>query len=152
MTMLDDLYQDVILEHSRKPSNFRLLADANRSAEGFNPLCGDKVSVGLRVDDSGVISDVGFQGRGCAISKASASMMTESIKDKSVADAREIFESFRSMVTRAPGEEFEAGDELEDLEMLAGVSEFPIRVKCATLAWHTLVAALNEQDEAVKTE
>ena len=103
MTMLDDLYQDVILEHSRKPSNFRLLADANRSAEGFNPLCGDKVSVGLRVDDSGVISDVGFQGRGCAISKASASMMTESIKDKSVADAREIFESFRSMVTRAPG-------------------------------------------------
>ena len=152
MTMLDDLYQDVILEHSRKPSNFRLLADANRSAEGFNPLCGDKVSVGLRVDDSGVISDVGFQGRGCAISKASASMMTESIKDKSVADARKIFESFRSMVTRAPGEEFEAGDELEDLEMLAGVSEFPIRVKCATLAWHTLVAALNEQDEAVKTE
>ena len=152
MTMLDDLYQDVILEHSRKPSNFRMLADANRSAEGFNPLCGDKVSVGLRVDDSGVISDVGFQGRGCAISKASASMMTESIKDKSVADAREIFESFRSMVTRAPGEEFEAGDELEDLEMLAGVSEFPIRVKCATLAWHTLVAALNEQDEAVKTE
>ena len=152
MTMLDDLYQDVILEHSRKPSNFRLLADANRSAEGFNPLCGDKVSVGLCVDDSGVISDVGFQGRGCAISKASASMMTESIKDKSVADAREIFESFRSMVTRAPGEEFEAGDELEDLEMLAGVSEFPIRVKCATLAWHTLVAALNEQDEAVKTE
>ena len=150
--MLDDLYQDVILEHSRKPSNFRMLADANRSAEGFNPLCGDKVSVGLRVDDSGVISDVGFQGRGCAISKASASMMTESIKDKSVADAREIFESFRSMVTRAPGEEFEAGDELEDLEMLAGVSEFPIRVKCATLAWHTLVAALNEQDEAVKTE
>ena len=109
MTMLDDLYQDVILEHSRKPSNFRLLADANRSAEGFNPLCGDKVSVGLRVDDSGVISDVGFQGRGCAISKASASMMTESIKDKSVADARKIFESFRSMVTRAPGEEFEAG-------------------------------------------
>ena len=152
MTMLDDLYQDVILEHSRKPSNFRMLADANRSAEGFNPLCGDKVSVGLRVDDSGVISDVGFQGRGCAISKASASMMTESIKDKSVADARKIFESFRSMVTRAPGEEFEAGDELEDLEMLAGVSEFPIRVKCATLAWHTLVAALNEQDEAVKTE
>jgi nitrogen fixation NifU-like protein len=152
MTMLDDLYQDVILEHSRKPSNFRLLADANRSAEGFNPLCGDKVSVGLRVDDSGVISDVGFQGRGCAISKASASMMTESIKDKSVADARKIFESFRSMVTRAPGEEFEGGDELEDLEMLAGVSEFPIRVKCATLAWHTLVAALNEQDEAVKTE
>ena len=152
MTMLDDLYQDVILEHSRKPSNFRLLPDANRSAEGFNPLCGDKVSVGLRVDDSGVISDVGFQGSGCAISKASASMMTESIKDKSVADAREIFESFRSMVTRPPGEEFDAGDDLEDLEMLAGVSEFPIRVKCATLAWHTLVAALNEQNEAVKTE
>ena len=152
MTMLDDLYQDVILEHSRKPSNFRLLPDANRSAEGFNPLCGDKVSLGLRVDDSGVISDVGFQGSGCAISKASASMMTESIKDKSVAEAREIFESFRSMVTRPPGEEFEAGDELEDLEMLAGVSEFPIRVKCATLAWHALATALNEQDETVKTE
>jgi nitrogen fixation NifU-like protein len=152
MTMLDDLYQDVILEHSRKPSNFRLLPDANRSAEGFNPLCGDKVSLGLRVDDSGVISDVGFQGSGCAISKASASMMTESIKDKSVDEAREIFESFRSMVTRPPGEEFEAGDELEDLEMLAGVSEFPIRVKCATLAWHALATALNEQDETVKTE
>ena len=152
MTMLDDLYQDVILEHSRKPSNFRLLPDANRSAEGFNPLCGDKVSLGLRVDDSGVISDVGFQGSGCAISKASASMMTESIKDKSVDEAREIFESFRSMVTRPPGEEFEAGDELEDLEVLAGVSEFPIRVKCATLAWHALATALNEQDETVKTE
>ena len=103
MTMLDDLYQDVILEHSRKPSNFRLLPDANRSAEGFNPLCGDKVSLGLRVDKNGVISDVGFQGSGCAISKASASMMTESIKDKSVDEAREIFESFRSMVTRPPG-------------------------------------------------
>ena len=152
MTMLDDLYQDVILEHSRKPSNFRLLPDANRSAEGFNPLCGDKVSLGLRVDEGGVISDVGFQGSGCAISKASASMMTESIKDKSVDEAREIFESFRSMVTRPPGEEFEAGDELEDLEMLAGVSEFPIRVKCATLAWHALATALNEQDETVKTE
>ena len=152
MTMLDDLYQDVILEHSRKPSNFRLLPDANRSAEGFNPLCGDKVSLGLRVDEGGVISDVGFQGSGCAISKASASMMTESIKGKSVDEAREIFESFRSMVTRPPGEEFEAGDELEDLEMLAGVSEFPIRVKCATLAWHALATALNEQDETVKTE
>ena len=152
MTMLDDLYQDVILEHSRKPSNFRLLPDANRSAEGFNPLCGDKVSLGLRVDKNGVISDVGFQGSGCAISKASASMMTESIKDKSVDEAREIFESFRSMVTRPPGEEFKAGDELEDLEMLAGVSEFPIRVKCATLAWHALATALNEQDETVKTE
>ena len=152
MTLLDDLYQDVILEHSRKPSNFRVLADANRSAEGFNPLCGDKVSLGLRVDEGGVISDVGFQGSGCAISKASASMMTESVKDKNVDEARKMFESFRSMVTRAPGEEFEGGGELEDLEMLSGVSEFPIRVKCATLPWHTLVAALDEQNEAVKTE
>ena len=152
MTLLDDLYQDVILEHSRKPSNFRTLAGANRSAEGFNPLCGDKVSLGLRVDEGGVISDVGFQGSGCAISKASASMMTESIKEKSVDEARAMFESFRSMVTRAPGEEFEGGEELEDLEMLSGVSEFPIRVKCATLPWHTLVAALDEQNETVKTE
>ena len=150
--MLDDLYQDVILEHSRKPSNFRALPDANRSAEGFNPLCGDKVSVGMRVDGSSVISDVGFQGSGCAITKASASLMTESVKKKSVEEARRIFESFRGMVTRAPGEEFEAGEELEDLEMLAGVSEFPVRVKCATLPWHTLVAALDEQDETVKTE
>ncbi len=152
MTQLDDLYQDTILEHSRKPSNFRLLPDANRRAEGFNPLCGDKVSLSLRVDEVGVISDVGFQGTGCAISKASASMMTESVRGKGVTEVLGLFESFRSMVTRAPGEDFEPGDDLQELEMLAGVREFPIRVKCATLAWHTLAAALNERDETVKTE
>jgi nitrogen fixation NifU-like protein len=150
MDDLQDLYQEMVLEHNRKPSNFRPLADANRSADGFNPLCGDQITLMLRVED-GVIADVGFQGSGCAISRASASMMTESIKGLATADAERLFETFRNMVTRAPGAGFEA-DGLEELEALAGVAEFPVRVKCATLAWHALAAALKGDGATVRTE
>lgn len=151
MNDLDDLYQEIILEHYRKPHNFHLLMNANRTADGFNPLCGDMITLHLNVDENGLISDVGFQGTGCAISKASASMMTDSIKGKTDTEAKQLSELFRKMITRAPGEDYVA-DGLEDLDMLAGVAEFPIRVKCATLSWHTLLAALNEQQESVKTE
>jgi len=144
---LDDLYQEVILDHNRKPRNFRAL-DAGRKAEGFNPLCGDRLTVYLRVDD-GVIRDVGFQGSGCAISKASASLMTESIKGKSVADATGLLERFQKMVTSPPADPVNG---LGKLEVLAGVRQFPVRVKCATLAWHTLRAALESPDAVVSTE
>jgi len=144
-TELDDLYQEVILDHNRKPRNFRVL-DAARKAEGFNPLCGDRLTVYLRVAD-GVITDVGFQGSGCAISKASASLMTESIKGKSVADATRMLERFQKMVTSP-----EPVDDLGKLKALAGVRQFPVRVKCATLAWHTLRAALESPDAVVSTE
>jgi len=143
-TELDDLYQEVILDHNRKPRNFRVL-DAARKAEGFNPLCGDRLTVYLRVAD-GVITDVGFQGSGCAISKASASLMTESIKGKSVADATRMLERFQKMVTSP-----EPVDDLGKLKALAGVRQFPVRVKCATLAWHTLRAALESPDAVVST-
>jgi len=144
-TELDDLYQEVILDHNRKPRNFRVL-DAARKAEGFNPLCGDRLTVYLQVAD-GVITDVGFQGSGCAISKASASLMTESIKGKSVADATRMLERFQKMVTSP-----EPVDDLGKLKALAGVRQFPVRVKCATLAWHTLRAALESPDAVVSTE
>jgi nitrogen fixation protein NifU and related proteins len=144
---LGDLYQEVILDHNRQPRNFRPL-DAGRKAEGFNPLCGDHLTVYLRVDD-GVITDVGFQGAGCAISKASASLMTDSIKGKSVADAMQLIERFQHMVT-APPTDLVRG--LGKLDALAGVCQFPVRVKCATLAWHTLRAALDSPDAVVSTE
>jgi nitrogen fixation protein NifU and related proteins len=144
-TELDDLYQEVILDHNRKPRNFHAL-DAGRKAEGFNPLCGDRLTVYLRVDD-GVITDVGFQGSGCAISKASASLMTESIKGKSVDDATRMLERFQKMVTSS-----DPVDGLGKLKALAGVRQFPVRVKCATLAWHTLRAALEAPDAVVSTE
>ena len=138
------------MEHNRKPHNFREMEDANRSSNGFNPFCGDTVNLYLKVDDD-VIIDVAFQGSGCAISRASASMMTESVKGKTTAEAEKVFDAFHKMLTRGPDGEFDA-DGLEDLEVLSGVSEYPVRVKCATLSWHTLRAALEEQDETVKTE
>jgi nitrogen fixation protein NifU and related proteins len=146
-TELDDLYQEVILDHNRRPRNFRVL-DEGRQAEGFNPLCGDHLTVYLRVAD-GVIADVAFQGAGCAISKASASLMTESIKGKSVADATRLIERFQQMVTTQPADPVTG---LGKLEALAGVRQFPVRVKCATLAWHTLRAALESPDALVSTE
>jgi nitrogen fixation NifU-like protein len=147
---LRDLYQDVILEHSKAPRNFRELAKANHKAEGFNPLCGDHFTVYLDLEGDS-IRDISFQGSGCAISKASASMMTQSLKGKTKADATKLFGRFHDMVTGhepANGEQAELGK----LAVFSGVSEFPVRVKCATLAWHTLQAALEGKQDAVSTE
>ena len=136
---INELYQNVILEHNRSPRNYRALEDANRRAEGNNPLCGDRLTVWLRVED-GVIHDVGFQGSGCAISRASASLMTSEVKGRSEADAARLFDRFHRLVTGAlePGE----SETLGKLAVFSGVSEFPIRVKCATLPWHALKSAL----------
>ena len=139
---LEDLYQEVVMDHNRRPRNFKKLENAQQTAEGFNPLCGDQISLYLNVDDDGVIDDIGFEGAGCAISKATASMMTEAIKGKNVDKAEEIFEAFRHMLTRKPEEEYDY-ELLGDLEILQGVSQFPTRIKCATLSWHTLNSALD---------
>lgn len=147
---LEELYQDMVLEHSRRPRNFRKLEDANRTAEGFNPLCGDKITLYLKVEDS-VVKDVGFQAAGCAISKASASLMSESIKGKSVEEAERLFREFRHMLTRKPGEEYDA-DLLGDLEVLSGVVQYPARIKCAVLSWHALESALEGKAKEVSTE
>ena len=139
MSDLTDLYQEVILDHNRRPRNFRVLENATHHAEGHNPLCGDRLELFLTVDDD-VITDVGFQGSGCAISRASASMMTDCLKGCPVADACALFARFHRMVTTPIDVEVE---DLGKLSSLAGVREFPVRVKCASLAWHTLKAALN---------
>ncbi len=149
MADLRDLYQEVILEHSKQPRNYRELADADRKVEGYNPLCGDHFTVYLKMDGE-KIQDVSFQGSGCAISKASASMMTQSVKGKTLAEAEKIFEQFHKLVTGA--ERNGNQEELGKLAVFSGVSEFPVRVKCATLAWHTLHAALEGKQEAVSTE
>jgi nitrogen fixation NifU-like protein len=150
MADLRDLYQEVILEHSKAPRNYRELATANHKAEGFNPLCGDHFTVYLTLEGD-AIRDIAFQGSGCAISKASASMMTQSLKGKTKEDAQKLFENFHKLVTgKANGN----GDhpEIGKLAVFSGVSEYPARVKCATLAWHTLQAALEGKQEAVSTE
>ena len=148
MSDLRDLYQEVILDHYRKPRNFRSLADANRKAEGFNPLCGDRLTLYVKLKD-GVIADATFEGSGCAISTASASLLTESIKGKTEHEAEMLFQSFRDVVT---GSGETPNTDLGKLDVLVGVREFPVRVKCATLAWHTLRAALASQKEPVSTE
>ena len=148
MAELRDLYQEVILEHSKAPRNFRRL-DVGQHAEGFNPLCGDRFTVFLKVDND-IVTDVSFQGSGCAISKASASMMTQAIKGKSKEEAERLFEVFHKLVTT--GESNGDKPELGKLEVFSGVSEFPVRVKCATLAWHTLRAALEGKQESISTE
>ncbi len=153
MSDVRELYQSVILDHNKKPRNFRRPEHSNRRADGYNPLCGDKVTVHLFVED-GVVRDVGFEGSGCAISTASASMMTESIKGKSVAEAERMFERFHHVVTGEIGSE-PADDEmaaLGKLAVFAGVREYPARVKCATLVWHALHSALAGRPEAVSTE
>jgi nitrogen fixation NifU-like protein len=146
MSDLRELYQEVILDHQKKPRNFRKLEGA-RHVEGFNPLCGDKVTVYLSLDGD-VIRDVSFQGTGCAISTASASMMTESLKGKTRAQAEEIFRSFHDLITGKTPDESNLGK----LVVFGGVREFPVRVKCASLAWHTLHAALAGEDKTVSTE
>jgi nitrogen fixation NifU-like protein len=150
MSDLRDLYQELIIDHSKRPRNFRVLEAANRKAEGYNPLCGDKVTVFLELENDRV-KNISFQGSGCAISTASASVMTESLKGKTLPEAEALFEVFHNLVTGKPP----AGGktpELGKLAVFSGVSEFPARVKCATLAWHTLQAALQGQGETVSTE
>jgi len=147
---LGDLYQEIILEHSKAPRNFRKPAHANQEAEGYNPLCGDRCTVYLDVED-GAIKDIGFQGSGCAISRASASMMTQALKGKSKAEAARLFDQFHRLVT-GDKDTMAKAQELGKLAVFAGVSKFPARVKCATLAWHTLHSALEGKQEAVSTE
>jgi len=147
MSDLQDLYQEVILDHNRRPRNFRALNEG-RKAEGYNPLCGDRLTVYLRVED-GVIKDATFQGSGCAISKASASLMTDVVKGKTVAEAEALFERFHRVVTAPTDAPVE---DLGKLSVLAGVRQFPVRVKCATLAWYALRAAAEARDEVVSTE
>ncbi len=146
MSDLRELYQETIFDHYRRPRNYGRLDGANRTAEGYNPLCGDKVTLYLKVDE-GVIRDARFEGSGCAIATASASLMTESIKGKREDEALRLLESIHGMVTTGAM----SGD-LGKLEVLAGVHEFPLRVKCATLAWHTMKAALENVAEPVTTE
>jgi nitrogen fixation NifU-like protein len=141
MSDLNDLYQEVILDHNRRPRNFHQLAEASHRAEGYNPLCGDRLKLYLKLDGD-TIEDVSFEGAGCAISKASASMMTDALKGKSVNEANALFERFHRMVTTPPGQSVE---DMGKLSALAGVREFPLRVKCASLAWHTFKAALNDE-------
>ncbi len=147
MSDLRDLYQQVILDHNRKPRNFHAMPDADREAEGFNPLCGDKVRIYVRLEGDR-IADLSFQGEGCAISTASASLMTQALKGKTVHEAEEAFEAFRTMVTEGSANP----EKLGKLAVFGGVCEFPLRVKCATLAWHTLHAALARQEGTVTTE
>jgi nitrogen fixation protein NifU and related proteins len=146
---LDDLYQEVILDHGRKPRNFHKLDDANRQAEGLNPLCGDHFKLYLKVDGDR-IADIGFEGSGCAISKASASLMTLSVKGKTVQEAEDLFSRFHLLVTEGPQKV--SVSELGKLAALSGVCEFPTRVKCASLVWHTLKNALDDGPKVVSTE
>jgi nitrogen fixation NifU-like protein len=141
---LDELYQSIILDHNRRPRNFRVMEDASAHAEGKNPLCGDQLTIWLKLDGN-VISDVSFQGSGCAISKASASLMTAAVKGKTRDEAEALFNQFHGVVTGAHPENAEA---LGSLKALSGVSRFPLRVKCASLAWHAMHAALIRQDGA----
>jgi nitrogen fixation protein NifU and related proteins len=141
MSDLSDLYQEVILDHNRRPRNFHALADASHMAEGYNPLCGDRLTLYLKLSD-GVVSDVAFEGAGCAISKASASLMTDAVKGKSIVEAQALFDRFHRMVTTPPEQPVE---DMGKLSAFAGVREFPVRVKCASLAWHTLKAAFGNE-------
>lgn len=151
---LRDLYQEVILDHGRKPRNFRRLEDADRHAKGDNPMCGDRMELWVKLAEDGAIADAGFEGRGCAISMASASLMTETVRGKTQAEAKELGDKFRTlaMTGTCPDCGAAIADEMERLQVLGGVSEFPSRVKCATLAWHTLANALDQKQEAARSE
>jgi nitrogen fixation protein NifU and related proteins len=141
MSDLTDLYQEVILDHNRRPRNFRAIASPSHHAEGYNPLCGDRLNLYVQVSGD-TITDLAFEGSGCAISKASASLMTDALKGKTVSEANSLFERFHRVVTTPPDQPVE---DLGKLSVLAGVREFPVRVKCASLAWHTLKAALDRE-------
>ena len=151
MDDLRELYQDTILSHNKKPRNFRVLDDANHEADGHNPLCGDELTLYARVDDGGCVEEVTFQGTGCAISKASASLMTDFVKGKTLDEVQEDFDRFHQLVTSPPGVEPET-EGLGKLAVFSGVREYPVRVKCATLAWHALRAALEDDGQTAKTE
>jgi nitrogen fixation protein NifU and related proteins len=146
---LRDLYQEVIFDHNRHPRNFRVMADADRQVEGFNPLCGDRLTLFLKMAGDKIV-DASFQGSGCAISTASVSLMTEIIKDKTTAEAEALFKTFHEMTTGK--EEHIQLEAVGKLAVLAGVREYPARVKCATLAWHTLDAALKNEHKSISTE
>jgi nitrogen fixation NifU-like protein len=149
MSELRDLYQEVILDHNKHPHNFGELADADRHADGFNPLCGDKLVVYVNLDGD-MITDVRFKGSGCAISKASASLMTDSVKGKTLVETRELFDRFLNLVT--DGDVADDDEALGKLAVFAGVRDYPTRVKCASLAWHTLRAAVEDRHDVVTTE
>jgi len=149
MDDLRELYQQVILDHNKNPKNFGKLEPANRTAEGYNPLCGDRIDLYLQVEDD-VIKDISFRGHGCAISKASASVMTTMLKEKSTAEAEQLFKKFQKLIT---GDSKAADpEEMGKLAIFAGVREFPLRIKCAGLAWHTMMAALKNENKPVSTE
>ena len=150
MSNLNELYQEILLEHNNKPRNYRQLPDANRKADGYNPLCGDSITLYLRVEDD-TIADVAFQGIGCAISRASASMLTQSVKGRTLTQAEQLFDGFHTMLTEPDSDSVDY-DALGDLEMLSGVSAYPTRIKCAILPWHTLNAAIAGQEGSVTTE
>jgi nitrogen fixation protein NifU and related proteins len=150
MSDLRDLYQDVILDHNKKPRNFHKLEQANRQADGYNPLCGDKFSIYMQIEN-GIVKDIGFVGTGCAISTASASMMTEYLKGKPESEAREVFKRFHHLVANHSDVSPDAA-EMGELAVFAGVREYPMRAKCATLAWHAMCAALDQTKDAVATE
>jgi nitrogen fixation NifU-like protein len=147
MSELDALYQEVILDHAKQPRNFHAMADADRHAEGYNPLCGDRFTLYLKIENDR-IADLSFQGTGCAISTASASILTETLKGKTLAEAEALFKTFHDLVTGKGAEATGLGK----LAAFCGVSEFPVRVKCATLAWHTLRNALKDAKAVASTE
>lgn len=149
MSDLRELYQEIILDHNRRPRNFGVPDQSNRTAKGHNPLCGDIVTVYLLLEEN-IVKDIQFEGKGCAISIASASIMTELIIGKTEAEALELFQSFHDFVTG--DDAFELADELEELKALSGVRDYPMRVKCATLAWHSMAAALDGDGDTVGTE
>ena len=150
MPDLRELYQQVILDHHKKPRNYHKLEKANRQADGFNPLCGDRISLYLEIEE-GIIRDAGFVGTGCAISTASASMMTDSLKGKTVAEAEALFERFHKLLTGNSDADLDTSG-LGKLAVFSGVREYPVRIKCASLAWHTLRAALEGGKDTVATE
>ena len=147
---LKELYQQVILDHNKSPRNFRKMDNASSSAEGYNPLCGDHIDVYVLVED-GIVKDVSFKGEGCAISKASASVMTSMLKGKTIEEAEKLFNKFHDLVTGKLGDDLDT-DELGKLAVFTGVQEFPVRVKCASLAWHTMMNALKGKQEKTTTE
>jgi nitrogen fixation NifU-like protein len=148
MTDLGDLYQEVILDHNRRPRNFRAMEQASRTQEGYNPLCGDRLMLYVKLEGDRIV-DVAFQGSGCAISKASASLMTEALKGKTLDQARTLFDRFHQMVTSAPDT---TAPDLGKLSVLSGVREYPTRIKCASLPWHTFKAAVSGEQGTVSTE
>ena len=151
MNDLRDLYAEVVMDHNRRPRNLKKIEGADRMAEGYNPLCGDQISLFIDLGEGGSIEDIGYMAAGCAISKAAASMMSEAVKGRSLHDARRVVTEFRRLLTRDPRGDFDY-DLLGDLEILEGVSNYPTRIKCATLPLHTLASALDDDDNSVSTE